>query len=43
MVGLFALLFTILEAITLCITEKLFPESEIDISRNFDSNKYNKD
>ena len=42
-VGLFSLLFTILEAITLCITEKLFPESEIDIARNFDSNRYNKD
>jgi phosphatidylinositol glycan class A protein len=42
-VGLFALLFTIIEAITLCITEKLFPENDIDIARNFDSNRYNKD
>lgn len=42
-VGLFSLLFTIIEAITLCITEKLFPESNIDIARNFDSNTYNKD
>ena len=42
-VGLFSLLFTILEAITLCITEKLFPECDIDIARNFDSNRYNKD
>jgi phosphatidylinositol glycan class A protein len=42
-VGIFALLFTIIEAISLCITEKLFPESGIDIARNFDSNIYNKD
>jgi phosphatidylinositol glycan class A protein len=42
-VGLFSLLFTIIEAITLCITEKLFPECDIDIARNFDSNRYNKD
>lgn len=42
-VGLFSLLFTIIEAITLCITEKLFPEADIDIARNFDSNRYNKD
>jgi len=40
-VGLFSLLFTIIEAITLCITEKLFPESNIDIARNFDSKTYN--
>ena len=39
-VGLFSLLFTIIEAITLCITEKLFPESNIDIARNFDSKTY---
>lgn len=36
-VGVFALFFTIIEAITLCITEKLFPESNIDIARNFDT------
>lgn len=40
-VGLFSLLFTIIEAITLCITEKFFPESNIDIARNFDSKTYN--
>lgn len=39
-VGLFSLLFTIIEAITLCITEKLFPESNIDIARNFDTKTY---
>jgi len=39
-VGLFSLLFTIIEAITLCITEKLFPEQNIDIARNFDSKTY---
>jgi len=42
-VGLFSLLFTIIEAITLCITEKMFPECEIDIARNFDSTRYKKD
>lgn len=41
-VGLFSLFFTILEAIALCITEKLFPEINIDIARNFDSQTYNK-
>lgn len=36
-VGLWAIFYTIIEALTLWITELLFPESEIDIVRNFDS------
>ena len=39
-VSIFALFFTIIEAITLCITEKLFPESNIDIARNFNTQRY---
>lgn len=40
-VGLFSLFFTIMEAITLCLTEMFIPESEIDIARNFDTQTYN--
>ena len=39
-VGVFSLFFTIIEAIALCLTEKLLPESNIDIARNFDSQTY---
>lgn len=36
-VGLWALLFTIIEAISLVITEFVLPEQDIDIVRSFDS------
>ena len=36
-VGLWALLFTIIEAISLVITEFILPEQDIDIVRSFDS------
>jgi hypothetical protein len=36
-VGVFSLFFTIIEAIVLCLTEKLLPEENIDIARNFDT------
>jgi hypothetical protein len=36
-VGIFAVFFTILELIALTITEWWFPESDIDIARNFDN------
>jgi len=40
-VGLIALFYTILEALSLFVTEKLFPENDIDISRNFNTQTYN--
>lgn len=39
-VGLWAIFFTILEALTLFITELFWPEADIDIARNFDSQTY---
>ena len=42
-VGLFAVLYTIFEAITLMITETLWPENEIDVVRTFKSTDYNED
>ena len=40
-VGLWAILYTVLEAITLMITEVLWPETEIDVARSFSSKEYN--
>ena len=40
--GIIGLFYTILEAIVLCLTEILLPESEIDICRSFESKIYNK-
>ena len=40
-VGVWALFYTIIEALTLMIVEIMYPESEIDIARNFSSETYN--
>ena len=40
-VGIWALLYTIFEALTLALTEYFLPEQDIDISRAFDSPQYN--
>lgn len=40
-VGLWSLLYTIIEAICLFLTEIFFPENEIDIARTFNSKMYN--
>lgn len=43
LVGLWALCFTMIEAIVLVLTEVFWPESEIDVARNFDTPGYNLD
>ncbi len=43
MVGLWALLFTIIEAAVLCIIDIFFPIGDIDVVRNFDNGEYNSD
>lgn len=40
-VGLWALFYTIIEAMVLFVTEFFLPEQDIDISRSFDSKVYN--
>jgi len=40
-VGLIAVFYTILEALSLFVTEKLIPENDIDIARNFNNQSYN--
>lgn len=42
-VGIFALFYTIIEAIALFLTETFIPEHEIDIARSFSSPLYNQD
>ena len=41
--SIFALIFTILEALTLIATEYFYPEDEIDIARNFNCDIYSED
>lgn len=41
LVGLWALVYTIIEAIVLCLLEWLWPLHQIDICRSFDSATYN--
>ena len=40
-VGLWALFYTIIEAIVLCLTEYFLPEDNIDVCRSFSSHHYN--
>jgi hypothetical protein len=40
-VGLWGIFFAIFEAITLLITEYLWPEQNIDVARNFEASLYN--
>jgi hypothetical protein len=41
LVGIWALFYTVLEAVVLFVTELLWPASEVDIARCFDSPTYN--
>jgi hypothetical protein len=41
LVGLWGILFTLIEAITLCLVEYFLPIQDIDIARSFDSVAYN--
>lgn len=41
LVGVYGIMYTILEAITLILTEILFPVSNIDVARTFNTEKYN--
>jgi len=41
--GYFAIMFTVLEAITLLLTDIFWPETEIDIVRSFNTTTYNED
>jgi phosphatidylinositol glycan class A protein len=40
-VGVWAIFYTIMEALILWLTELVFPAQDIDIVRNFNSEKYN--
>ena len=39
--GVYGIMYTILEAITLMLTEILFPIAKIDVARTFNTEKYN--
>ena len=41
LVGVYAVLYTLFEAITLILTEVFWPIQDIDITRSFSSSKYN--
>jgi phosphatidylinositol glycan class A protein len=41
LVGVYGIMYTILEAITLMITEIMFPIRDIDVARSFSTEKYN--
>jgi hypothetical protein len=40
-IGLWALIYTIIEGIVLCLADIFLPESEIDIARSFSQEEYN--
>ena len=41
LVGLYGIIYTIAEAITLMITEIMFPILDIDVARSFNTDRYN--